>query len=54
LIRGVVLFIGFGLFFFSRFCWIFSLVEANGRAVLFWTFVGVEVLLFAFYCISNI
>jgi hypothetical protein len=44
LIRGVVLFIGLGLFLFF-FVEYFLWLKPMARAVLFWTFVGVEVLL---------
>jgi hypothetical protein len=54
LIRGVVpSSVSACCIFFSRFCWIFSLVEANGKGCFVLDFVGVEVLI-AFYCISNI
>jgi hypothetical protein len=47
LIRGVVLFIGLGLlyFLFTLFVEYFLWLKPMARAVLFWTFVGVEVLL---------
>ncbi|WP_140485425.1 hypothetical protein [Flavobacterium sp. GSA192] len=51
LIRGVVFFIGLGLlyFLFTLFIEYFLWLKPTGRAILFWTFVGVEIfLLFRF------
>jgi hypothetical protein len=48
LIRGVVLFIGLGLLYFHAFVEYFLWLKPMARAVLFWTFVGVEVLLLRF------
>jgi hypothetical protein len=47
LIRGIVFFIGFGLlyFLFTLFIEYFLWLRPMGRTVLFWTFVGVEVIL---------
>ncbi|PRZ26236.1 DUF4175 family protein [Flavobacterium granuli] len=48
LIRGIVLFIGLGLlyFLFTLFIEYFLWLKPLGRTVLFWSFVGVEALLF--------
>lgn len=47
LIRGVVFFIGLGLlyFLFTLFIEYFLWLKPTGRTILFWTFVGVEVIL---------
>ncbi|WP_276977335.1 hypothetical protein [Flavobacterium filum] len=47
LLKGVILFVGFGLlyFFFTLFVEYFLWLKPTGRTILFWTFVGVELFL---------
>ncbi|NGY36707.1 hypothetical protein FQU23_004180 [Flavobacterium sp. XN-5] len=47
LIRGIVLFIGLGLlyFLFTLFVEYFLWLKPTGRSILFWTFIGVEIIL---------
>ena len=50
LLKGVILFVGFGLlyFFFTLFIEYFLWLKPTGRTILFWTFIGVE-----FYLLSR-
>lgn len=47
LLKGVILFVGFGLlyFFFTLFIEYFLWLKPTGRTILFWTFIGVELYL---------